>query len=168
MVPKRTMTLSEVNAEENKREEEEKEGASPEREGEAAKDGEKAAAEKTTEPDAAAEDAKAKDGPAAGTDAARSQQVDSRLSRVPSDERIVEQDQDGKALMLGSRINLAQPYMVFQMNQYAARVHRTDFLDQVKSKLLEFFMEKENIKVYNQLKELADDEAEAVDAAFIA
>jgi len=41
--------------------------------------------------------------------------------------------------------------MVFQMNQYAARAHRTDFVEQVKSKLIDFFSEKENIKVQKQL-----------------
>ena len=104
LVPKRTMTLSEVNAEENKREEEDKDGASPDKDGDATKDGDKTGEKTTTEPDAAADDAKAQP---AGADAIRSQQVDSRLSRVPSDERIVEQDQDEKALMIASRINLA-------------------------------------------------------------
>lgn len=89
LVPKRTMTLSEVNAEENKREEEDKDGASPDKDGDATKDGDKTGEKTTTEPDAAADDAKAQP---AGADAIRSQQVDSRLSRVPSDERIVEQD----------------------------------------------------------------------------
>ena len=55
LVPKRTMTLSEVNAEEQKREDEDKEGASPEK-----KEGEEAEKPtEKTEPDAAAEDAKA-------------------------------------------------------------------------------------------------------------
>ena len=65
LVPKRTMTMSELNAEENKREQEEdKEGtaSSPEKKGEDAPDGEKAAEAKTaTEPDAAGE-AKEKEG----------------------------------------------------------------------------------------------------------
>jgi len=92
LVPKRTMTLSEINAEENKREEEEKaDGASPEKKAEDGTEGDKPAEKTTTEPDAAAEDSKAENAVLATDPASRSQQA-SRLSRVPEDERIVEQD----------------------------------------------------------------------------
>jgi len=47
---------------------------------------------------------------------------------VPS-ERIIEQDQDDRALIIANRINLQTPYMVLVMNQYAARAHRADFID---------------------------------------
>lgn len=68
------------------------------------------------------------------------------MSRVPEDERIVEQEQEDKALAIASRINLQTPYMICVMNQYAARQHRTDFVDQVRSKLVDFFSERENNK----------------------
>lgn len=62
LVPKRTMTMSELNAEENKREEEDKEGVSPGKTGEDAQDGDKAAEKTATEPDAAGEDGKTQEG----------------------------------------------------------------------------------------------------------
>lgn len=61
LVPKRTMTMSELNAEENKREEEDKEGVSPEKKGED-QDGDKAAEKTATEPDVAGEDGKTQEG----------------------------------------------------------------------------------------------------------
>ena len=167
LVPKRTMTLSEVNAEENKREEEGKEVVSEKKEGEEAPDGDQTAQKTATEPDAAAEDSKLQEGALNTDPASRSQQA-SRLSRVPEDERIVEQDQEDRALTIGNRINLATPYMVSVMNQYAAKAHRTDFVDQLRSKLVDFFSERENAKMLKQIQEMADDEAEAVDAAYIA
>ena len=53
--------------------------------------------------------------------------------------------------MIGSRINLTTPYMVYQMNSYAARVHRTDFVEQVRRELINFFSEKEHTKVQKEL-----------------
>ena len=63
LVPKRTMTLSELNAEENKREEEGK-GAeeSPDRKAEEAGDGEKTGEKTATEPDVTAEEGKTHEG----------------------------------------------------------------------------------------------------------
>ena len=55
--------------------------------------------------------------------------------------------------------------MVLQFNQYAAKAHRHDFIEQIKSKTFEFF--NENSKVVKQLQELADEEAEAVEKAYI-
>ena len=87
---------------------------------------------------------------------------------MPEDERIVEQDQEDKALIIASRINLANPYLVSVMNQYAAKAHRTDFVDQIRSKLVDFFSDRENAKKLKEISEMADDEAEDVDAAYIA
>ena len=56
------MTMSELNAEENKREEEDKEATSPQKTAEDAQDGEKGAEKTATEPDAAAEDGKTQEG----------------------------------------------------------------------------------------------------------
>ena len=118
LVPKRTMTMSEIaneNQQQKPEEEGQAEGVTPakenEEEGKAQKSG-----EVPPTPEAAAEDSKLKE---PGNDAG-SQRAASRLSRVPS-ERIIEQDQEDRALAIASRINLAQPYMVLQMNQYAAR-----------------------------------------------
>lgn len=55
--------------------------------------------------------------------------------------------------------------MVLQINQFAAKAHRHDFIEQIKSKTIDFFTE--NIKVQKQLQELADEEAEAVEKAYI-
>lgn len=67
------MTLSEINAEENKREEEEKaEGASPEKKAEDGAEGEKPAEKTNTEPDVAAEDSKAENAVLATDPASRS------------------------------------------------------------------------------------------------
>ena len=92
----------------------------------------------------------------------------SRLSRIPS-ERIIEQDQEDKAAAIGNRVNLPQgqtPYMIFQMNEYAARAHRTDFIDQVVSKVFEYFQEHRNAK--KEIAEAAEKEALETDNAFIA
>lgn len=58
--------------------------------------------------------------------------------------------------------------MICVMNQYAARQHRTDFVDQVRSKLVDYFSERENNKAIKKIQECADEEADAVDAEFIA
>ena len=81
-------------------------------------------------------------------------------------ERIVETDQDDRAVAVGNRINLSQPYMVLVMNQYAARAHRLDFVEQIRSKVTEYFQE--NIKAAKQITDAANAEAEAIDEAFIA
>ena len=74
LVPKRTMTLSELNAEENKREEEGKGGEnSPDTKADEAGDGEKTGDKTATEPDAAAEDVKAQEGALNTEQASRSQ-----------------------------------------------------------------------------------------------
>jgi hypothetical protein len=51
------------------------------------------------------------------------------------------------------------------MNQYAAKAHRTDFIGYVQSKLFDFFQE--NRHVQKNLQDIADEESEAVDAAYI-
>ena len=51
----------------------------------------------------------------------------SRLSRASAgaaSERIVEIEQDDRACAIANRISLGQPYLVYQMNQFAARAHR--------------------------------------------
>lgn len=114
MVPRRTMTLSEVNAENTKPDENE-DPTSPK----SSKSGaEEKKGDKTPEPTS----------PAPAKEEEASQQHPSRLSRIAS-ERIIEQDQDDRALMIANRINLQTPYMVLVMNQYAARAHRADFID---------------------------------------
>ena len=59
---------------------------------------------------------------------------------MPS-EKIIETDQDDKALAIATRINLSNPYMILVMNQYAARMHRHDFIDQLRSKVFDYFNE---------------------------
>ena len=56
--------------------------------------------------------------------------------------------------------------MVFVMHEYAAKAHRTDFVEQVRSKLFDWF--NEHPKAQKQIQEAADEEAEAVDKAYIA
>ena len=114
MVPKRTMTMSEVNAENTKPEENE-DPTSPKS---SKSIDEEKKGDKTPEPTS----------PTPAKEEEASQQHPSRLSRVPS-ERIIEQDQDDRALIIANRINLQTPYMVLVMNQYAARAHRADFID---------------------------------------
>ena len=51
--------------------------------------------------------------------------------------------------------------MVLVMNQAAAKAHRHDFIEQVRSKVVDYFTE--HPKDFKQLCILADQEAEAVD-----
>ena len=81
-------------------------------------------------------------------------------------ERIIETDQEDRALAIANRINLATPYMVLVMNQYAARAHRQDFVDMIRTKVFDWFQE--NPKAQKQIQDMADAEAEAVDTAFVA
>jgi len=138
LVPKRTMTLSEI---------------AKERE------------EDTMSPDRShkEDDSERPTSPPSKEDAT-SNVNQSRLSRVPS-ERTIELDQEDKALAIANRINLQNPYMVLVMNQFAAKAHRVDFIEQLRSKVLEYFQEQP--KDFKQLIELANQEAEAVDEAFI-
>ena len=149
LVPKRTMTLSEINAEKEQHKdedgEENKGAVSPE----PVKEGDK------DKPDSKLE---------VHNDEKRSAQTNSRLSRVPS-ERIIMQDQEDKALAIGNRINLTTPYMVLVMNQFAARAQRLDYVEQMKSKLFDWFHE--NPKMQKKLLEIAEEEAEFTDRAFI-
>ena len=137
MVPKRTMTLSEVNAE-----------AKPVEDG----------TEGPTSPQSAKEEDEEKKGddkspaeplsPTSVQDEKESQPNVSRLSRVPS-EKIIEQDQDERSLIIANRINLQTPYMVYVMHQYAARAHRSDFIEQIRSKIIDFFTD--NPKTFKQI-----------------
>ena len=68
--------------------------------------------------------------------------------------------------MIANKINLANPYMVFVMNEYAAKAHRTDFIEQVRSKVFDWFQE--NGRAMKELQELADEEAASMDQAYIA
>ena len=52
------------------------------------------------------------------------------------------------------------------MNQYAARAHRHDFVEQIRSKLFDYFSE--NPKDIKLLTDMADEEAEATDATYVA
>ena len=145
MVPKRSMTLSEFNADQAKPVDDDNSDGptSPksQKEGDEEKKGaDKDAADAT--PDKKAEDKEQED------ERDTSQRNVSRLSRVPSG-RLVEQDQDDRALIINNRINLQSPYMVFIMNQYAARAHRIDFIEQIRSKVVDFFTDKP--KVFKQL-----------------
>ena len=56
--------------------------------------------------------------------------------------------------------------MVMVMNQSAAEVHRVDFLDMVQNKVFDWF--NDNPKTKKQIQELAQEESEATDAAYIA
>ena len=73
----------------------------------------------------------------------KSQTHDANFTQHQVTDRLVEVDQDDKAIAIGNRINLqsAQPYMIMVMNQYAAKAHRLDFVEQIRSKVTEFFME---------------------------
>ncbi len=109
MVPKRTMTLSEINAEQTKPVEEGTEGPtspqSAKEEDEEKKGDEKSPADPTTPisvKDDEKEVSKLRD---FNQDLKESQPNESRLSHVPS-ERIIEQDQDEKSLIIANRINL--------------------------------------------------------------
>ena len=140
LVPKRTMTLSEYHADQKKEEEEQpaeaKEGQKKEEEeGETKAEGET----KESKPGSALSVAKS---------AASRSNMASRLSRVPS-EKIIETDQDDKALAIGNKINLSQQYMVLVMNDYAARQHRHDYIEQLRSKTFDYFQEHK--KDLNQL-----------------
>jgi hypothetical protein len=94
LVPKRSMTLSEVDAEQKNNKEGDEEELSPNREGEEEK-GDKGRTTPKIE--------------------GRSNQGNSRLTSVPS-ERIIETDQEERALAIGNKINLVTPYMVLVMN----------------------------------------------------
>ena len=140
LVPKRTMTLSEYHADQKKEEEEQpaeaEEGQKKEEEeGETKAEGET----KESKPGSALSVAKS---------AASRSNMASRLSRVPS-EKIIETDQDDKALAIGNKINLSQQYMVLVMNDYAARQHRHDYIEQLRSKTFDYFQEHK--KDLNQL-----------------
>jgi len=52
------------------------------------------------------------------------------------------------------------------MNQYAARAHRLDFVEQIRSKVIDHFAE--NPKAMKQITDAANAEAEAIDEAYIA
>ena len=52
------------------------------------------------------------------------------------------------------------------MNQFAARAHRLDFIEQVRSKVFDFFQE--NPKANKDITDASNVEADAVDEAFIA
>ena len=53
-------------------------------------------------------------------------------------ERIVEMDQDDKALSVVARPNSLQ-YSAYVINEYAARCHRRDFLEQIVRQCFDFF-----------------------------
>lgn len=82
--------------------------------------------------------------------------------------RTIDQDQEEKAVAVAAKVNLpgGSPYIVYQMNQYAAKVHRQDFIDQVRSRCIDYFSE--NRLVYKQMQELAEEEADEVDQAYLA
>ena len=150
LVPRRTMTQSEI-AEEDKANTVER-AESP---------------DKAAPADGDAENADGADG-AAGSGSKKDDRSNinaSRLSHVPS-ERIIVTDQEEKALAIANRINLKEPYMVMVMNQSAAEVHRVDFLDMVQNKVFDWF--NDNPKTKKQIQELAQEESEATDAAYIA
>ena len=116
LVPKRAMTLSEINAHD--------------RIGDAAsetpaKEGEGAASEQPSSPVASSKSKTEAKADTSAKDASASQlrNDESGLQRQPS-ERIIETDQEDRAVAVGNRINLSQAYMVLVMNQYAARAHR--------------------------------------------
>ena len=152
LVPKRSMTQSEIAAEDQERAKEDR-AESPDR---APVDGDEANAEAAAADDGASSPKKVDD---------QSNRNVSRLSRVPS-ERIIVTDQEEKALAIANRINLKEPYMVLVMNQSAAQVHRADFLDMVQNKVFDWFNDHPKIK--KQIQELADEESEITDAAYIA
>ena len=52
-------------------------------------------------------------------------------------------------MAIGNRVNLSQPYAVLIMNDYAARAHRTDFVEVVRSKLFDWFQD--NPKAQKQI-----------------
>ena len=159
LVPKRTMTMSEM------RDKEEEEKGTP------GKDGEEGASQQPSSPVASNKskpaEVSAKDGGADGRASTSQLREDtSGMLNRDASERIVEVDQDDRAVTVGNRINLSQPYMVLCMNQYAARAHRIDFVEQIRSKTVEYFTE--NPKAARLITEAANAEAEATDEAFIA
>lgn len=150
LVPKRTMTLSEINAEKDPPQTAEGDEI-------LSGDGEQAAAAKE-DGDEKKEDAEKV------AENLRTSQNKSTISKQPS-ERIIEQDQDDKAMMIASKINLGTPYQVYVLNQYAARAHRTDFIEQIKRQTYDWFSD--NPRAFKKIQEAADAEAEKVENAFI-
>ena len=114
LVPRRTMTRSEIN-------DQDKEDVASES---GAKD-----AHATSQPSSPVASSKAGAAAAAGDEVADKESMPrnaSRMSRVSqaASERIVEVDQEDRACSIANRISLGQPYLVYQMNIYAARAHR--------------------------------------------
>ena len=125
LVPKRTMTLSEINAE---------------KEPPQTADGEDVLSNDAPAGDG--EQAPKEDGEGEKEELGETRQsvTKSALSRQPS-ERIVEQDQEDKAIMIASKVNLGTPYQVYVLNQFAARAHRVDFIEQIKRGLYDWFQD---------------------------
>ena len=113
LVPRRTMTRSEINDQD--------------KEDVASESGAKEA-HATSQPSSPVASSKA-GAAAANDDTADKESMPrnaSRMSRVSqaASERIVEVDQEDRACSIANRISLGQPYLVYQMNIYAARAHR--------------------------------------------
>ena len=67
---------------------------------------------------------------------------------------------------MGNRINIQPPgYMVLQLNQYAARAHRHDFLAQILRVTYDFF--NDHPTAQRDLENMADEDAHAVEEKFI-
>ena len=90
----------------------------------------------------------------------------SRLSQ--RSEKIIEQDQDEKALLINAKVNLREPdvpYMVLQMNEFAAKEHRRDFVEYFRSKIPEYFdADKE---AQQKIQQMADEEADKIECDYI-
>ena len=53
----------------------------------------------------------------------------------------VEEDQNDMALAIANRVRIAPEYSLYIMNQYAQRMHRHDFVQQIVRQLYDYFQE---------------------------
>lgn len=123
-MPRRKLTISEIDVEEKKRDADAKARAasvspSPTN-ADAPADGEKKEGEEEKKPEAAAAEEAEKPVEEVTLDAEPLEDLK---------EKFIETDQDDRVTQMNGRVNIQQPgYMVFHTNQFAARAHRHDFV----------------------------------------
>lgn len=153
MVPRRKLTLSEIDVEEKKRDADFKLKAAPLSPTSAAGEGEKKDEEgKEAKPE---EEKPAEEAPA--------------VEEEPLEdlkEKFIEQDQDDRVTQMNGRVNLNPPgYLVHHLNQFGARAHRHDFVSQILRVTYDFFVE--NVNAQKQIEEIADADAAKLDEKYV-
>ena len=78
----------------------------------------------------------------------------------------VEEEQNDMGLAVPNSVVVAPKYTVYVIHQYAQRMHRNDFIQQIVRQLWDYFQEHE--KDQKRLEELAEKSAKEVEDQFIA